>query len=89
MILGDSMVAAARRISIIVYCYRDGVCLDTELLLLTRIMVVLSFSLLARIWGECSTIHFPPALFFLKVEISLCILIPLFMPGSIHSGLAS
>ena len=42
--------------------------------------------------GECSTIHSPPALFFFfffKVEISSCTLIPLFRPGSVHSGLVS
>ena len=44
----------------------------------------------ARILGECSTIHFPPVLFFFfEVEISLLTLIPLFMPGSVHSGSAS
>ena len=38
------------------------------------LVVVVAFSLCARIWGECSTIHSPPALFFSKVEISLCTL---------------
>ena len=45
-----------------------------------------------RLWGfweECLTIHSPPALFFFKVEISLCTLIPLLRPGSVHSGSAS
>ena len=51
-------------------------------------MVVVGFASLARIWGECSTIYYLPALFFFfKVEINLRILIPLFMPGSVHSGL--
>ena len=36
-----------------------------------------------RIWGERSTIHSPPALFFFPVEISSRALIPLFMPGSV------
>ena len=53
------------------------------------VMVVVAFSLLARIWGKCLTIHSLPALFssfFFKAEISLCTLIPLFMPGLVHSG---
>ena len=41
-------------------------------------MLVLAFSLLARIWGECSTIHSLPAFFF-KAEISSRTLIPLFI----------
>ena len=44
---------------------------------------------LARIWGECSTFHSPPALFFFNVEISLRTLIPIFRPGSVHSGSAN
>ena len=49
-----------------------------------------AFSTLARICGECSTIHSPPALFFFsfKVEISSRTLILLFRPGSVHSGSA-
>ena len=45
--------------------------------------VVVAFSSLARIWGECSTTHSPPALFFpfFLVEISLRALIPLSTPG--------
>ena len=43
---------------------------------------------LARIWGECSAIHSLLALFF-KVEISSRTLIPLFSPGSVHSGWVS
>ena len=42
-----------------------------------------------RIWGECLTIQSPPALFFFKLGISLCTLIPLIGPGSVHSGSAS
>ena len=59
------------------------------------ITVVVAFSSLARIWGKCSTIHSPPALyffsffFFFDVEISSRALIPLFMAGSVHSGSAS
>ena len=54
------------------------------------VVVVVAFSWLVRILGECSTIHSPPALFlfFSEVEISLCTLIPLLMPGSVHSGSA-
>ena len=37
-------------------------------------------------FGECSTIHSPPAL---TVEISLHTLIPLFRLGTVHSGSAS
>ena len=50
----------------------------------------MALPLLARIWGKCSTINFLPALSFcFKVEISLCTLIPLFRPVSVHSGSAS
>ena len=59
----------------------------------TAVMVVVALSSLARILGECLTLHAPPALFFFssffKVEISWLSLIPLFMPGSVHSGLTS
>ena len=51
-----------------------------------------SFFLIARIfWGRLSD-SFPTYAFFsffLKVEISLFTLIPLFMPQSVHSGSAS
>ena len=52
-----------------------------------------NISLLARILGERLTIHSlsalspPPS--FLEEEISSCTLIPLFMPGSVHSGSVS
>ena len=54
-------------------------------------MVVVAFSALVRIWGECASIHSPPALFFVvvEVEISLHTLILLIMPGSVHSGSVS
>ena len=46
-----------------------------------------------RILGECLIIHSPHALLFLflffKVDISSRTLIPLFTPGSVHSGSAS
>ena len=48
-----------------------------------------SFSLFARMFGEwpfMPCLHF---FFFLEVEISSRTLIPLFMPGSVHSGSAS
>ena len=50
-----------------------------------------AFSSLARISGECSTIHSQPALFlfFFEVEISSRKPISLFWPRSVHSGLAS
>ena len=52
---------------------------------------LVALSSLARMWGECSTIHPPPVFFFffLEVEISSCTPIPLLMPGSVHSGSAS
>ena len=52
-------------------------------------VVVVTFSSLARIFGECSIIHSLPALFFFKVEISSHALFPLFMWGSVHSGSVS
>ena len=37
--------------------------------------------------GECSIVHSLSApFFFFEMEISLRTLIPLFMPGSVHSG---
>ena len=36
---------------------------------LIYLFVVVAFSSLARIWGECSTIYSPPAFFFYEVEI--------------------
>ena len=54
------------------------------------VVVVVAFSARAILLGECSTVHSPPALFFFfKVEINLHKLIPLFRPGSVHSGSAS
>ena len=51
---------------------------------------MVAFSSLLRISGECSTIHPQPALFFFfLVEISSRKWIPLFRPGSVHSGSAS
>ena len=52
----------------------------------------LAFSSLAWTLGEGSTIHSSPVLFFFfffEVEISSRTLIPLFMPGSVHSSSAS
>ena len=52
--------------------------------------LVVAFSLLAMILGECVTFHCQPVLFFLfKVLISLCTLIPLFRSRSVCSGLVS
>ena len=53
---------------------------------------MVAFTLSARIFRDFSTNHSLPALFFFlffSVEISLRTLIPLFRPGSIHSGTAS
>ena len=57
------------------------------------------FFLACEKFWECSTLHSPPALsfsfslffffFFFWLEISLSTLIPLFRPGSVHSGSAS
>ena len=55
-------------------------------------IAVVAFSSRAKILRECSTIHSPPALFFVvlfKVEISSRKLIPLFRLGSVHSVSAS
>ena len=51
-------------------------------------VVVVAFSLCVGNLGECLTNYSPPALFFLKLEISLHTLIPLFTPGLVHSGSA-
>ena len=50
-----------------------------------NVVVVVAFSSRARILGECSTIHSPPAFLFFLVEIISRVLIPLFTPGSVHS----
>ena len=47
----------------------DRYLFDINFLLGLNELVVVAFPSLARIWGECLTIHSPPAL-FLKVEIS-------------------
>ena len=49
--------------------------------------MVVAFSSLVMIFGECLTIHSPLFfLFFFLMEISFSTLIPLFMQGSVHSG---
>ena len=54
------------------------------------VVVVVAVSSLARILGDCSTIHSLPALFFyfyfFLVDNSSRTLIPLFAPESVHSG---
>ena len=62
--------------------------LDYPLFRTIFIRFLVAFSPLARIWGECLTMHSLPALFF-KVEISPHTLIPLIRPKSVHSGSAS
>ena len=49
---------------------------------------MVAFSSVARIFGECSNMHSPPALLKEKfnVKISFRTLILLFRPGSVHSG---
>ena len=60
-------------------------------LVVVVVVVGVAFSSRARIWGECSTIHSPPALLFFffffspLVEISSRTLIPLFRPGSVYN----
>ena len=50
-------------------------------------LIMLVFSSLARILGECLIIHSLLALFFFfKVDISLHTLSPLFTPGLVHSS---
>ena len=59
----------------------------------TGYLVVVATSLLAWIWGQCSTTHSLPALFVVvvvfEVEVSSRTLIPLVMPGSVHCGSAN
>ena len=59
----------------------------------TNHKVVASFFSFVRILGERVAIHSLRALlffsYFFLVEISSCTLIPLIMPGSVHSGSAS
>ena len=50
---------------------------------------MLAFSSLVIILGERSAIRSPPALPLPPVEINSCTLIPLFRPGSVHSGSTS
>ena len=53
-------------------------------------VVVVASSLLVRIFGRVFNHSFPGcAFFFFEVEISLRTLIPLFEPGSVHSGSVS
>ena len=58
---------------------------------ISRKMVVVASFPRARVLGECLTNHSPPALFlkYVYVAISSRTLIPLFRPGSVHSGTAS
>ena len=56
-----------------------------------KLVLIVAFSSHVRILGECST-NPGPRLFFVclfQVEISVHILIPFFMPGSVRSGSAS
>ena len=59
------------------------------ILCLKTTIVLVAFCMLARILGECLTIHSPPVPFFSLSGDYSCTLIPLFRPGSIHSGSAS
>ena len=57
------------------------------------VVVLVAFSSLARIWGDCSTLHSPPVLLVVdvagEVGISSRALFQLIMPGSVHTGSAS
>ena len=60
----------------------------------TSHVVVVAFSMVARILEDCSTVHSPSSLLFVgllvfEVEISSRTLISLFMTGSVYSGSAS
>ena len=59
----------------------------------TPLLVVVAFSFLARMLGECLTVHSQPVLFFFffffNVGVSSRALIPLFIPRSVHSGWAN
>ena len=71
---------------------RDGNLHGSAMPHTTVVIVAVAFSSIARILGECSTIHSLPELFsffFLEVKIGSRTLIPLFMLGSVHSGSAS
>ena len=82
-------------------CAQDFVSVTVSLYRYTHgggVVVVVVFSSLARIFGKCSTIRSPPALFSLrgwglgcgaKMEISSRAPISLFMAGSVHGGSAS
>ena len=59
------------------------------MMMMMVMMMMAAFSSSARILGECSTIHSPPAFLFFKVESRSRTLIPLFRSGSVHSGSAS
>ena len=52
------------------------------------VVVVVAFSSLAMILGECSTIHSRLRffVFVFEVEINLLTLVPLFMTGSVYSS---
>ena len=50
------------------------------------VLLMVVASSLARILEEYSTIRSPSALFLWGVEIRSRLLIPLFRPGSVHSG---
>ena len=52
-------------------------------------IVVVTFSSRARIFLENARPFIPGLRLFFKVELSSCTLIPLFGPGSVHSGSVS
>ena len=73
-----------------IYKTRQHYALPVQIMVVVLVVVV-AFSSPAKILGEWSTIHFPPALFFFfffQVKISSRTLIPLFRLGSVHSGWA-
>ena len=66
--------------------YPKSAVYPTVLTSVRMMIMMMAFSSLARILGECLTIYSPRVLFFFffvcfKVDISSRTLIPLFMPG--------
>ena len=53
------------------------------------VVVTEAFSRLRGSWENVRLFIPSQHIFFFKVEISSCTLIPLFMPGTVHSGSAS
>ena len=78
-----------------VYCSLQWQCLRKCSVVSTYVISVVTWCLFPHLWGFGENVQpFIPHLrsfnfFFFKVEIISCALIPLFRPGSVHSGSAS